>query len=51
MSVRIGAKVPNSGPLPGSIGIPQMARVLEPAGFPSLGVAPHVVLPAERGSR
>ena len=51
MSVRIGAKVPNSGPLPGSIGIPQMARVLEQAGFQSLWVADHVVLPAEIGSR
>jgi probable F420-dependent oxidoreductase len=51
MSVRIGAKVPNSGPLPGSIGIPQMARVLEQAGFQSLWVADHVVLPADIGSR
>ena len=51
MTVRIGAKVPNSGPLPGSLGIPQMARTLEDAGFASLWVADHVVLPAEIGSR
>ena len=51
MSVRIGAKVPNSGPLPGTIGISEMARVLEQAGFQSLWVADHVVLPAEIGSR
>jgi probable F420-dependent oxidoreductase len=51
MTVRIGAKVPNSGPLPGSLGIPQMARTLEDAGFASLWVSDHVVLPAEIGSR
>jgi len=51
MSVRIGAKVPNSGPLPGTIGISEMARVLEQAGFQALWVADHVVLPAEIGSR
>ncbi len=31
MTVRLGAKVPNSGPLPTEIGIAQMARVLEAA--------------------
>ena len=51
MSVRVGAKVPNSGPLPGTIGIPEMARTLEQAGFQSLWVADHVVLPAEIESR
>jgi alkanesulfonate monooxygenase SsuD/methylene tetrahydromethanopterin reductase-like flavin-dependent oxidoreductase (luciferase family) len=51
LSVRIGAKVPNSGPLPGTIGIPEMARTLEQAGFQSLWVADHVVLPAEIESR
>ena len=51
ITVRIGAKVPNSGPLPGSLGIPQMAQTLEEAGFASLWVSDHVVLPAEIGSR
>lgn len=51
MTVRIGAKVPNSGPLPGEIGIPEMARTLERAGFESLWVSDHVVMPAEIGSR
>src|SRR5262245_58350499 len=51
VSVRIGAKVPNSGPLPQGIGIPAMARTLEQAGFESLWVADHVVLPAEIRSR
>jgi probable F420-dependent oxidoreductase len=51
LTVRIGAKVPNSGPLPGTIGIPEMARTLEQAGFASLWVSDHVVLPAEIHSR
>ena len=51
LTVRIGAKVPNSGTLPGAIGIPEMARTLEQAGFRSLWVADHVVLPAEIQSR
>ena len=51
MSVRVGAKVPNSGPLPAAIGIPEMARTLEQAGFASLWVSDHVVLPAEIRSR
>jgi len=51
LKVRVGAKVPNSGPLPGTIGIPEMARTLEQAGFQSLWVADHVVLPAEIESR
>lgn len=45
MTLRIGAKVPNSGPLPTSIGIPTMARDLEDVGFESLWVSDHVVLP------
>jgi probable F420-dependent oxidoreductase len=44
--MRIGAKVPNSGPLPASLGIPAMARTLDEAGFDSLWVSDHVVLPA-----
>jgi probable F420-dependent oxidoreductase len=44
-TLRIGAKLPNSGPLPQALGIPAMARALEAAGFDSLWVADHVVLP------
>jgi probable F420-dependent oxidoreductase len=51
LTVRIGAKVPNSGPLVARLGIPEMARTLEQAGFESLWVADHVVLPAEIRSR
>jgi probable F420-dependent oxidoreductase len=43
--MRVGAKVPNSGPLPAEIGIPEMARVLEGAGFASLWVSDHVIMP------
>jgi probable F420-dependent oxidoreductase len=45
-SVRIGALVPNSGPLPLEVGIPAMAARLEAAGFESLWVSDHIVLPA-----
>jgi probable F420-dependent oxidoreductase len=44
-TLRIGAKLPNSGPLPQALGIPGMARALEAAGFDGLWVADHVVLP------
>ena len=44
-SVRIGALVPNSGPLPLDVGIPAMAARLEAAGFESLWVSDHIVLP------
>jgi probable F420-dependent oxidoreductase len=44
-TLRIGAKLPNSGPLPQALGVPAMARALESAGFDSLWVADHVVLP------
>jgi probable F420-dependent oxidoreductase len=43
--VRIGALVPNSGPLPLEVGIPAMAARLEAAGFESLWVSDHIVLP------
>ena len=43
--MRVGAKVPNSGPLPAQIGISEMARVLESAGFASLWVSDHVIMP------
>ena len=49
--MRIGAKLPNSGPLPLERGIPQMARALEQAGYDSLWVSDHVVLPSEIRSR
>ena len=45
--MRIGAKLPNSGPLPLEVGIPAMARALEDAGYDSLWVADHIVLPRE----
>ncbi len=51
MSVRIGVRVPNSGPLPTEVGIPALARSAEAAGFDSLWVSDHVVMPASFGSR
>ena len=49
--MRIGAKVPNSGPLPERLGIGAMAAELEAAGFESLWVSDHIVLPAAIESR
>ncbi|HEX6022049.1 MAG TPA: TIGR03619 family F420-dependent LLM class oxidoreductase [Solirubrobacter sp.] len=49
--MRIGAKLPNSGPLPFEVGIPAMARALEEAGFDSLWVSDHIVMPREIRSR
>jgi probable F420-dependent oxidoreductase len=43
--MRLGAKVPNSGPLIESRGLAAMARELESAGFDSLWVSDHVVMP------
>jgi len=43
--MRIGALVPNSGRWPLEIGIPSLARTLEAAGFQSLWVSDHIVLP------
>jgi probable F420-dependent oxidoreductase len=45
MTLRIGAKVPNSGPVPMEAGIAETAASLEEAGFESLWVSDHVVLP------
>jgi probable F420-dependent oxidoreductase len=45
MRMRIGVKLPNSGPLPLDPGIPALARTLEAAGFDSLWVSDHIVLP------
>jgi probable F420-dependent oxidoreductase len=50
-SIRLGAKVPNSGPLPARIGIGVMAARLETAGFLSLWVSDHIVMPKVVGSR
>ena len=49
--MKIGAKVPNSGPLPARLGIGSMAADLEAAGFESLWVSDHIVLPAAIASR
>lgn len=43
--MKIGAKVPNSGPLPLERGMAAMAMELEGAGFESLWVSDHVVMP------
>lgn len=43
--MRIGAKLPSSGPLPTRIGIPAMAQRIEAAGFASLWVSDHVLMP------
>ena len=48
--MRIGAKVPNSGPLPERLGIGEMGASLEAAGFESLW-RHHIVLPAQIDSR
>src|SRR3954454_4344938 len=47
----VGAKVPNSGPLPETIGIATMGRTLEDAGFDGLWVSDHIVMPAAIESR
>ena len=49
--MRIGALVPNSGRWPLELGIPRMAATLEEAGFDSLWVSDHIVLPQEIVSR
>jgi probable F420-dependent oxidoreductase len=49
--MRIGAKVPNSGPLPADRGIGPMAAELEAAGFESLWVSDHIVMPGQIRSR
>jgi probable F420-dependent oxidoreductase len=49
--MRIGAKLPNSGGLALEPGVATLARVLETAGFDSLWVADHIVLPREIRSR
>ena len=50
--MRIGAKLPNSGPLPLEVGIPAHARARSrTAGFDSLWVSDHIVFPREIRSR
>lgn len=43
--MKIGAKVPNSGSLPAEKGVGAMAKELEDAGFDSLWVSDHIVMP------
>jgi probable F420-dependent oxidoreductase len=50
-AVRIGALVPNSGVWPVELGIPAMAATAEAAGFESLWVSDHIVLPTEMRAR
>lgn len=45
--MRLGAKLPNTGAAVVSGSVPRRARELEAAGFDSLWVSDHVVLPAE----
>jgi probable F420-dependent oxidoreductase len=49
--MRVGAKLPNSGAMPVALGIPRMAADLETAGFASLWVSDHVVMPTTVTSR
>jgi probable F420-dependent oxidoreductase len=49
--MRIGAKVPNSGPLPAERGIGAMAKELEDSGFESLWVSDHIVMPTVINAR
>jgi len=49
--LQIGAKLPNSGALPVERGLSELARVLERAGFDSVWVSDHVVLPGTIESR
>ena len=44
-AMRIGAKLPNSGPPAMELGVPAMAVALERAGVDSVWVSDHVVLP------
>ena len=49
--LRIGAKLPNSGTLALDRGVPELARALDEAGFDSVWVSDHIVLPREMRSR
>jgi len=43
--VKVGARVPNFGPLPIELGVAEMSARLEAAGFDSLWISDHVVMP------
>ena len=43
--MKIGARVPNFGPLPIELGVADMSARLEAAGFDSLWISDHVVMP------
>lgn len=49
--MRLGAKLPNSGPLPERLGVATMARRLEDSGFDSIWVSDHVAFPSAIKSR
>jgi probable F420-dependent oxidoreductase len=51
VNLRLGAKLPHSGPLPARIGLVNMAAQLEAAGFDSIWVSDHVVFPHQVRSR
>jgi len=51
VTIRLGAKLPHTGALPGRIGLVRMAQQLEGAGFDSIWVSDHVVFPREVRSR
>ena len=50
-TLRIGAKLPNSGDLPMRLGVARMATTLEAAGFESIWTSDHVVFPHEVRAR
>jgi probable F420-dependent oxidoreductase len=43
-TIRLGAKLPSSGPDPERLGIPALARRLEAAGFASMWCSDHVIM-------
>lgn len=43
--MRLGARLPHTGELPATHGMPAMARAIEAAGFDSLWVSDHIVMP------
>jgi len=43
--VRLGARLPHTGDLPATVGIPAMARAIEDAGFDGAWVSDHIVMP------
>lgn len=48
--MRVGAKLPNFGPLPLELGVAKMCVSLEDAGFDSIWISDHVVMPDVVGS-